>query len=174
MPPSAHHLLRRSLSTGLPRHATAASKPPKKSGSIADVFSSLSGAAVAPLPAQYAKLKRELWRDGMAERWAEVLAALEQTTTDIQAAGPEVGRAVGLRSLTLRELTSCVTPQIVPRLPFEQIKRGEVDPEIIRRIKETGTVIVEGVQSEQVRSSRLRSIQLALVRLTPHLPTAGP
>jgi hypothetical protein len=156
MPPPAS-LLRRSLTTSVSRHAAAAAttvgststSKPKKSGSIADVFSSLSGKTVVPLPAEYAELKRELWRDGMVDRWREILADLDQVTADIQATGPEVGRLLRVPSLPNADHPSRFARQIVPRLPFQQIKRGEVDPDLIRRIKETGTVIVEGVQTEQ-------------------------
>lgn len=150
-----HHLLQRSLSTSAVRHAAAAAASstafdkPKKPGSIADVFSSLSGGAVAPLPAKYAELKRELWRDGMADRWREVLADLERTTAKIQATGPEVRRCLSFYRSSPEADTSFPVSQIVPRLPFEQIKRGEIDPDLVRRIKETGTVIVEGVQTEE-------------------------
>jgi hypothetical protein len=42
--------------------------------------------------------------------------------------------------------------KIVPRLPFEQIQAGDVDPSILERIKETGTVIIEGAISKEVSS----------------------
>lgn len=36
-------------------------------------------------------------------------------------------------------------------MPFEQIKSGKIDSELLRRVKEVGTVIVEGAISEEVR-----------------------
>lgn len=72
--------------------------------------------------------------------------------------GPDRGGAQRRLGSTLPDWTDARSPfpQTVPRLPFEQIKNGNVDPGLRKRILETGTVIVEGAVKEEVSPDRPR------------------
>lgn len=62
----------------------------KEEGSIASVFTSLSGDAVKALPGRFADLKKEIWKDSLVQSWREVLAELETAVDEVAAKGPAV------------------------------------------------------------------------------------
>lgn len=68
----------------------SAPRPPKEEGSIASVFTSLTGEAAVAHPPRFAALKREIWNDGMVESWRQVLAELEVAAADVARRGSEV------------------------------------------------------------------------------------
>ena len=76
------------------RMATAApavaSRKPKAEGSIADVFTSLSGEISQPLPARFSDLKKELFTEALVESWREVLAELNVAVEEVAAKGSDV------------------------------------------------------------------------------------
>ncbi|EIM79482.1 uncharacterized protein STEHIDRAFT_126484 [Stereum hirsutum FP-91666 SS1] len=107
--------------------ALAKATPAQKSaGDISDAFASLSGHTVVLEP-RFAQLKKQLWKDNMLQSWREVLDELKITTKEIAATGPD----------------------IILRVQFEQIKSGKVDPEVLKRVRAVGTMIVEGAISEE-------------------------
>jgi hypothetical protein len=63
-------------------------RKPKKEGSIATVFSSLSGAV--PLPTRFADLKKEIWRDTLLQSWREVLDELYVAVEQVAEKGANV------------------------------------------------------------------------------------
>lgn len=67
-----------------------ASRKPKAEGSIAGVFSSLSGELSQPLPARFSDLKKELFTDALVESWREVLEELEDAVEKVATKGSEV------------------------------------------------------------------------------------
>jgi hypothetical protein len=93
----------------------------KKEGSIASVFTVLSGETVQPLPSRFADLKKEIWKDGLVQSWREVLAELETAVDEVSAKGG-----------------TCI-----PQVSYAEIARG-LSPEQIHAVKSTGTIIVKG------------------------------
>lgn len=69
---------------------TATARKPKSEGSIADVFSSLSGSAPVELPPRFADIKKAIWRDDFVESWREVLGELEIAVEEVAARGADV------------------------------------------------------------------------------------
>ncbi|KAF9522626.1 hypothetical protein CPB83DRAFT_94441 [Crepidotus variabilis] len=92
----------------------------KKEGSIADIFTSLTGGEQAALPPRFADLKKMLWRDEMVDSWKDVLEKLPKAIEEIEAKGSE----------------------IVPRVQYEDL--GSNYSRIIQEIKTRGAVIVQG------------------------------
>jgi hypothetical protein len=77
--------------------ATAAAAPTsqrqaKREGTIADVFSSMSGGDACALPQRFSDLKKGMWKDGLIESWRQVLEALEPAVAEIKAKKSDVGR----------------------------------------------------------------------------------
>ena len=68
-------------------------REPKEEGSIASVFSSLSGGAPA-LPTRFSDLKKEIWRDFLVQNWREVLAELKDSVEQVVVRGANVLRSV--------------------------------------------------------------------------------
>ena len=64
-------------------------RKPKEEGSIATVFSSLSGAA-PPLPTRFADLKKEIWRDTLLQSWREVVDELYVAVEQVAEKGTDV------------------------------------------------------------------------------------
>jgi hypothetical protein len=64
-------------------------RKPKEEGSIASVFSSLSGSAPA-LPTRFSDLKKEIWKDALMQSWHEVLNELESSIEKVVARGADV------------------------------------------------------------------------------------
>lgn len=64
-------------------------RKPKAEGSIATVFTSLSGDAPA-LPTRFSDLKKEIWRDLLVQSWREVLDELKGSIEKVVARGPNV------------------------------------------------------------------------------------
>jgi hypothetical protein len=64
-------------------------RKPKEEGSIASVFTSLSGSAPA-LPTRFSDLKKEIWRDVLAQSWREVLDELKGSIEKVVARGANV------------------------------------------------------------------------------------
>jgi hypothetical protein len=64
-------------------------RKPKKEGTIATVFSSLSGGVTA-LPPRFADLKKEIWRDTLVQSWREVLDELCVAVEEVAERGVDV------------------------------------------------------------------------------------
>jgi hypothetical protein len=64
-------------------------RKPKEEGSIASVFSSLSGTPPA-LPIRFVDLKKEIWRDALMQSWREVLNELDGAIEEVAARGADV------------------------------------------------------------------------------------
>jgi hypothetical protein len=64
-------------------------RKPKEEGSIASVFTSLSGSA-SPLPTRFSDLKKEIWRDVLMQSWREVLDELKDSIEKVVARGANV------------------------------------------------------------------------------------
>jgi acyl carrier protein phosphodiesterase len=64
-------------------------RKPKEEGSIASVFSSLSGSAPA-LPTRFADLKKDIWQDSLVQSWREVLDELYGAVEEIAESGIDV------------------------------------------------------------------------------------
>ncbi|KIM77865.1 hypothetical protein PILCRDRAFT_825084 [Piloderma croceum F 1598] len=98
----------------------------KEEGSIASLFTSLSGEAVQVLPDHFADLKREIWKDSLVQSWREVLFALEKAVDEVAAKGGS----------------------IIPRIAYDDIVKG-LSPEQVTAVKRTGTLIVTGGVSKE-------------------------
>lgn len=62
----------------------------KEEGSIADIFTTLTGEEHNTLPERFSDLKKELWKESLVESWREVLEALPAAVEEIASAGSEV------------------------------------------------------------------------------------
>ena len=78
------------ISRGLATAAPTPARKPKAEGSIADVFTSLSGEISQPLPARFSDLKKELFTEALVESWREVLAELNVAVEEVAAKGSDV------------------------------------------------------------------------------------
>jgi Gig2-like len=95
----------------------------KGEGDISDVFASLAGDAMVPLPQRYGELKREIIGgngDAILASWKRLLPIVEQ------------------RAHEAKEVGSSIFPQI----EFSDMKNSGVDPALIDMIKRTGVCIV--------------------------------
>lgn len=80
---------RRSLATAAAAPTTQ--RQAKREGTIADVFSSMSGGDASVLPQRFSDLKKEMWKDGLTESWRQVLSALEPAIAEIKDKKSDVG-----------------------------------------------------------------------------------
>ncbi|KAH8982918.1 DUF1479-domain-containing protein [Lactarius hatsudake] len=92
----------------------------KEEGSIANVFSSLSGGAPA-LPPRFSDLKKEIWTDALAQSWREVCDELHGVVEQVAERGAD----------------------IVPSIQFSDLQKG-LSEQQISQIRESGVVIVRG------------------------------
>ncbi|KIL63988.1 hypothetical protein M378DRAFT_186857 [Amanita muscaria Koide BX008] len=96
-------------------------RKPKEEGTIAAIFTSLSGEEGSKLPDRFASLKQSLWKDSLVESWRQVLKELEEKVEMIADRGT----------------------QIIPQVLFDEIKAGLSDKQI-EDIKQVGTVVIKG------------------------------
>ncbi|KAI0260969.1 hypothetical protein BC834DRAFT_925695 [Gloeopeniophorella convolvens] len=104
--------------------ATATISPARKQkeeGSIASVFTSLSGGAEAALPARFSELKKSIWNDALVQSWREVVEELRVATKEVAAKGTD----------------------IVPSVQFSDIENG-LSKDQIEEIRKRGVVLVRG------------------------------
>ena len=71
------------------KHSTV-SRTPKDTGTIAAIFTSLSGKEASQLPPRFSDLKKSLWRDDLVESWRQVLNDLHERVITIADRGTEV------------------------------------------------------------------------------------
>lgn len=76
----------RSLASAAPRPRRA----PKEEGSIAAIFTSLTGEEHSVLPERFTSLKRDIFHEGLVESWREVLAELGPAVEEISTLGSDV------------------------------------------------------------------------------------
>lgn len=62
---------------------------PKEEGSIASVFSSISGSDPA-LPTRFSALKKEIWREALTQSWRDVLDELKTSIEEVATRGANV------------------------------------------------------------------------------------
>lgn len=67
-----------------------ATRAPKKSGTIEDIFSS-SLSETPALPQRFSDLKKSLYRENLVASWNEVLEELKVVTDEVASLGQEVG-----------------------------------------------------------------------------------
>jgi len=74
--------------------ASAAAHPPrrapKEEGSIAAIFTTLTGEEHSVLPERFTSLKRDVFHEGLVESWREVLAELGPAVEEISTLGSDV------------------------------------------------------------------------------------
>ena len=78
--------------------STATTRKQKESGTIAAIFTSLSGSEASQLPARFSDLKKSLWRDSLVESWRQVLKELDERVAVITERGTEVRSRLSMRS----------------------------------------------------------------------------
>ena len=76
----------------------------KEEGSIANIFSSLSGGTPA-LPPRFSELKKEIWTDALTQSWREVCDELHGAVEQITERGTDVSSRVRSHSCPSLELT---------------------------------------------------------------------
>ena len=62
---------------------------PKEEGSIASVFSSISGGG-PELPTRFSALKKEIWREALTQSWRDILDELKGSIEEIATRGADV------------------------------------------------------------------------------------
>jgi len=98
----------------------------KEEGSIASVFSSLSGDTPA-LPPRFSDLKKDIWTDSLSQSWREVCDELRGVVEEIAERGTD----------------------IIPSVQFSDLQKG-LSEQRISQIRESGVVIVRsGVPREE-------------------------
>jgi hypothetical protein len=80
---------------GLRTQHYTVSRIPKDTGTIAAIFTSLSGKEASQLPPRFLDLKKSLWKDALAESWRQVLKELHERVIIIAERGTEV-RSISL------------------------------------------------------------------------------
>jgi len=80
-------LCRRTLTTA---SAAAARRVAKDEGSIASIFTSLTGEGHNALPKRFSDLKKSLYHEELAESWKQVLKELPGAIEEISSRGPDV------------------------------------------------------------------------------------
>ncbi|KAG1731838.1 DUF1479-domain-containing protein [Suillus paluster] len=111
-------------------------------GTIADVFTTLGGSEIAPLPDRFAQLKKDVLIEmgatnaSIVQAWKEVLAALEERTEEIVRLG---GKAI-------------------PRVSFTDIERGLSDAQK-EDVKKAGVVVVTGAVPREEASQWKASVK---------------
>ncbi|KAF8871719.1 hypothetical protein BD779DRAFT_1453556 [Infundibulicybe gibba] len=116
--------------------AVTGGRKPKEEGSISSIFTSLTGESHSVLPERFAKLKQELWRDGLIDSWREVLGELEREVAVISARGHKM----------------------VPQVEYAEICKGLKEHQM-SEIKKTGVVIVKGAVPKEVALEWKQSIR---------------
>jgi hypothetical protein len=76
----------RCLASAVPRSRRA----PKEEGSIAAIFTSLTGEEPNVLPERFTSLKRDIFHEGLVESWREVLGELGPAVEEISILGSDV------------------------------------------------------------------------------------
>lgn len=122
----------------------------KAEGSIADVFTSLTGEKAPPLPPRFADLKNLLWKESLVQSWREVLSELEVAVQRVSQQGGNVLLSFGLFCSMWRLIH--LFSQIIPRLSYDDIVKGPSANQI-QAIKDTGTVIVAGAVKKEVKTT---------------------
>ncbi|KAL0955494.1 hypothetical protein HGRIS_001734 [Hohenbuehelia grisea] len=110
------------------RHAstTSTSRAPKEEGSISAIFTTLTDEAHVELPARFAKLKQEMWNDGLRQSWKEVLGELEHAVEEVAAKGQD----------------------IIPQIAYADLQKG-LAGEQAAAVKKAGVVVVKGAVSKE-------------------------
>ncbi|GAA6048651.1 hypothetical protein JCM3770_002001 [Rhodotorula araucariae] len=129
------------LAAARPQRRAFSAQNENKEGTIADVFSSLGGAAFVPLEQRFADLKQSLWNDGLIEAWRTVLSALDERTAEIVARGN----------------------QVVPQVQYSDIAFG-VPQDLAEEIKRVGTVVVHGAVEREEAEGWKRDIEAYIKR----------
>ncbi|KAK2467413.1 hypothetical protein APHAL10511_000648 [Amanita phalloides] len=111
-------------------------RQPKSEGTIAAIFTSLSGEEGSQLPIRFSDLKKSLWKDELVESWRQLLQELEEKIALINERGTE----------------------IIPQVEFKNLKSGLSDTQIAN-IKEVGTVLIKGGISQAEALSWKADIQ---------------
>ncbi|KAJ3505316.1 hypothetical protein NLJ89_g7485 [Agrocybe chaxingu] len=101
--------------------AAPATRKAKEEGSIAGIFTSLTGEEHSALPERFTDLKKGLWKDSFVESWREVLAELGTATEEVASIGSDM----------------------VPRVAYSDLQAG-LSADQVEAIKKTGTVIITG------------------------------
>jgi hypothetical protein len=124
---------------------TQSPREQRAEGSIASVFTSLSG-ATQPLPGHFTDLKKEIWKDDLVQSWREVLTALEGAVDEVCTKGGSVSLHCIFKT---NSEVGFLPRQIIPRVAYADITKG-LSPEQIKTIRQTGTIIVSGGVPKEV------------------------
>ena len=95
----------------------------KEEGDISSVFVSLSGDKADELPPRFVQLKREIigeHGDALLASWKRLIPVVEAKVRESNKRGPS----------------------IFPEVEFDDVRNDNVDPSMIRRIKQTGVCII--------------------------------
>ncbi|TIA91080.1 hypothetical protein E3P99_01260 [Wallemia hederae] len=106
-------------------------------GSIASAFNNFSGKEDVALPPRFSDLKQSIFKENLVETWRQVLAHLKDAVEEV----------------------ATEQANLIPKVPYDQIQSGNVDEELIKRIKTTGTCVVQGAVSQDKAASWEHSIK---------------
>ncbi len=91
------------------------SRIPKDTGTIAAIFTSLSGKEASQLPPRFSDLKKSLWKDALVESWRQVLKELHERVIIIADRGTEVRSPCNPRRSIIPFLAADNTPSRIQR-----------------------------------------------------------
>jgi hypothetical protein len=112
------------------------------SGNISSIFDDKTGDNDLP---RFSELKKTIWKDSMAQSWAQVLAALKEKAEEIESLGSKVGSTIAERLVCAK----CMASQVIPRVHYDELQKG-LSEEQIAEIKNAGVVIVRGAVPKEV------------------------
>jgi hypothetical protein len=138
-------------------------RKPKEEGSIASVFSSLSGSAPA-LPTRFSDLKKEIWREALIQSWREVLDELEGSIEKVVARGADVLK-LAIPSAVAR---TDMLHQIIPSVRFLDLQKG-LSMDQISEIQAAGVLIVRAGVPSEVWSGPSSKLATTYLPLSPPL-----
>ena len=109
---------------------------------ISSVFERKAQGHILP---RFSELKKTIWKDSMAQSWAQVLDALKEKAKQMESLGPKVRNSIKRSHVCAK----AVILQAIPRIHYDELHQGLSD-EQIAEIKEAGVVIVRGAVSKEV------------------------
>lgn len=140
---------------------TEATQGARKSGTIADVFTTLGPSAdVAPLPARFSTVKKDVLRDmdvapdTLELAWKGVLEALGPRVQEIISQGGRVSCFLTICDLWWH---TQLFVEIIPRISFGEIEAG-LSKSQISAIRKTGVVVITGGVPKEVSSRDHRTL----------------
>ena len=125
--------------------ASAAGESPAQKDATKGISSVFERKAQGHILPRFSELKKTIWKDSMAQSWAQILDALKEKAKQMESLGPKVGSPIKCPHVCAK----AVMLQAIPRIHYDELQQGLSD-EQIAEIKEAGVVIIRGAVSKEV------------------------